>query len=425
MNNVYLFLYNFIWTVIIILSLPLIQILKNRRFAERLDPIFPHPPPRKGSIWIHALSVGEVVSSIPLVKTLKQKYPTKDIVFSVTTPQGIKIAKHDLGGLVEILLPMPFDFWWSVKKIVKYIKPSIFILVETDIWPGLILLLKNRGFKTILINGRISPRTFRSYKRFSFFVRRVFSGIELCIMQSHLDSSRLLDIGIPASKVITSGNIKFDRAWHPMDEKEYKHWTNILNMGREDIVWVAGSIHRGEDEIILECLKRLLPEFSELRLIIAPRRVEWTEDILRLSRLKGLRAARRTELHESREPYDVLILDTVGELGRIYGLGTITFVGGSLLPIGGHNLLEPASFGRPVLFGLHTHNFVLMARLLIEAGGGKRVTDTEDLIRTMRELLSDQERSGGMGKRAKKFVEMNRGALGSIMEHIGSYIEPA
>lgn len=421
----FLFLYHFAWTFIIILALPLIPFIKNRHFIKRLEASLPPSPPGKGSIWIHALSVGEVISAIPLVIALKEAYPSRDVVFTVTTAPGMRIARNELEGKVRVLLPMPLDFWWSVRRVVNYINPSIFILVETDIWPGLIFNLKKRGFKTILINGRISPRTFSSYKRFGFLVRRIFSAIELCLMQSPLDRKRLLDIGISSSKVIAAGNMKFDQNWHPMDKGEYKQWLHTLNIRPEDRVWVAGSIHRGEDEIILENFKRLIPRFPGLRLIIAPRRIEWTEDIQRLSRTKGLREARRTDLPESGESYDVLILDTIGELGRIYGLAEICFVGGSLVPFGGHNLLEPASFGRPVLFGVHTHNFVLMARLLIEAGGGERVTDGEALYQTMNGLLSNRERAGRMGKKAKEFVDMNRGALGRIMVHIGRYIESA
>jgi 3-deoxy-D-manno-octulosonic-acid transferase len=335
----------------------------------------------------------------------------------------MKIARNELEGKVKILLEMPLDFWWSIRRIVNFIRPSFFIFIETDIWPGLVTLLQKRGIKTVLINGRISPRTFKSYWRFRFFTRVMLNSLELCLMQSDLDTRRLLKIGIKAEKVKTVGNIKFDRGWVPMNEKEYKHWLNILNLGPENSVWIAGSTHEGEEKIILDTFRRLHPFFPTLRLIIAPRRIERTGDIAKLSLNEGFKTVLKTGLATNRGPYDVLILDSIGELERIYSVAKISFVGGSMIPIGGHNLLEPASFGLPVLFGPYTHNFVLMSRLLIEAGAGKRVMDGEDLFETMKELLSDPEKSIRMGRRAEKFIEENRGALKRIMEHIENYID--
>ncbi|MFQ5904057.1 MAG: 3-deoxy-D-manno-octulosonic acid transferase, partial [Candidatus Binatia bacterium] len=310
-----------------------------------------------------------------------------------------------------------------IRRMVNIIKPSLFILVETDIWPGLITYLRKRGIKTILVNGRISPRTFRSYWRFRFLTRIMLNSLELCLMQSDLDRDRLLQIGIGTEKVKTVGNIKFDRDWEPMGEEEYKNWLNILNLKFGNDIWVAGSTHHGEENIILDVFGRLRRFFPTLRLIIAPRRVERAEDLKELIMGKGFKFSLKTELPVNGEPYDVLILDTLGELERIYGIAKVSFVGGSLIPIGGHNLLEPASFGKPVLFGPHTHNFVLMSQLLIEAGGGKRVKDGGDLFKAVKELLADPEQSSRMGRKAKEFVETSRGALGRVAEHIEAYID--
>ncbi len=378
----------------------------------------PADPPKTDSIWIHALSVGEVLSALPLVKAVGLRYPEKDVVFTVTTDQGKEIARKELQGKVRALLTMPLDFWWSVHKVVNFIRPSLLVLVETDIWPGLIGYLKKRGTKTILINGRISPRTFRSYRRFRPFARRMFNALDSCMMQSDLDRDRLLEIGVEEQKVKAVGNIKFDRDWVPMDEEEYEHLLNTLNLESENDIWVAGSTHPGEEDIILDAFGRLRRFFPFLRLIIAPRRVERAEDINRLVMDKGSKSVLKTQIPMKGEPYEILILDTIGELERIYGIAKISFVGGSLTPIGGHNLLEPASFGRPVLFGPHTDNFVLMSQLLIEAGGGMRVRDGEDLFETMKGLLSDPDKSNRMGRKAKEFVETSRGALGRVMENI-------
>ena len=242
-------------------------------------------------------------------------------------------------------------------------------------------------------------------------------------MQSDMDSQRLLRIGTRTDKVKTAGNIKFDRDWVPMSEEEYRALLKTLNLGPEEDIWIAGSTHQGEEKIILDTFRRLRPFFPSLRLIIAPRRIERTEDIYTLSLDEGFKTVLRTGLTIDRGPYDVLILNTIGELERIYGVAKIGFVGGSLVPIGGHNLLEPASFGLPVLFGPYTHNFVLMSQLLIEAGAGKRVRDGEELLETMKGLLSDPERSNRMGRKARVFVENNRGALKRVMGHIETYLD--
>lgn len=422
--NVFLFLYNFAWTLVLIFSLPLILLTKGWRISERLGLRIPAVPRKRKSIWIHALSVGEVISALPVIRSIKQQYPLAVIVFTVKTSQGMKIARNELEGEVDLLLPMPLDFWWSICRLIRYIRPSLLILVETDIWPGLIFYLKKRDVKVILINGRVSPRTFRSYKRGRFFIGIVLNAIELCLMQSDLDSNRMVELRISPQKIKTVGNIKFDRSWLPMEEKERNYWLDLLRLKPENRVWVAGSTHDGEDEIVLEIFKRLGGSFPELRLIIAPRKPERAEDIYRVSRLKGLKTLRRTDLGINEGcSYQVLILNTIGELGRVYGLADVSFVGGSMVPVGGHNLLEPAGFGCPVIFGIHTHNFALMSRLLLEAGGGRRVRDAEELYVTINGLLSDPEESDRMALKAKEFVKKNRGAVERVMNHIGGYIE--
>jgi len=250
----------------------------------------------------------------------------------------------------------------------------------------------------------------------------MLNSFDRLFMQSELDRERLLRIGIDRQKVITSGNIKFDRQWIPMGEKERGQWTHLLNLRADDRIWVAGSTHQGEEDTLLRVYKRLQKEFSALRLIIAPREIERAEEIYQLSVIQGLKTERKTGLKNHNNPYHVLILDTIGELGRIYGIAEVSFVGGSFVPIGGHNLLEPAAFGCPVLFGPHTHNFVNMSQLLIEAGGGKRVKDEEALCQILQELLSDREYAGGMGESAERFVGSNSGALERVIGVIEEYL---
>lgn len=452
----FMFLYHFLWTICLIFCLPVIWILEKRhldsrgslglveRTRERFALRLPQTLPAKGNIWVHALSVGEVVSAIPLVDSLRIEFPDKEIVFTVTTVTGMAIAREKLDAKVKAVLTMPVDAWWSVQRIVNFVKPSVFILIETDIWPALLCSLKRKGIRSILVNGRISPRTFRSYARVPFFTRKMFDPLELCLMQSDLDRERLLQVGLNKEKVITVGNIKFDRDIAIMSSEERQDWFDILALEPSAPLWVAGSTHPGEEEILLNVFERLRGLFPRLRLILAPRDTGRSDEIVTMTRGMGLKAVLRAGVSEQSEKrrvqpatrnpafsgttrhtpsensdvYDVLVLNTIGELGSVYGLGSVSFVGGSLVPVGGHNLLEPASCGNVVLFGPHTRNFVSMSEALIEAGGGWRVRDGNELHEAMKALLEDAEMRARMGGLAKAFVENNRGALKRVVDYV-------
>ena len=413
-----MFTYHVVWTIVCVCFLPILPFLTSKRFLKRCGLSLPSAPIKQGSIWIHALSVGEVLSALPLVKMLGEKYPHKDIVFSVTTVTGMDVAMKELEGGVKALVTMPLDFWWSVRRIVNRIRPSVFILVETDIWPALIHHLKKRGIKTILVNGRVSPRTFRSYRRFPTVTRMMLGQIESCLVQSDLDRLRLVRAGMDPGKIQTTGNIKFDHNRVAMSSEEHQKWLHLLCLHPGDPVWVAGSIHRGEEKVIFEVFKRLRPFFERLRLVLAPRNMECSNDFIRQARQMGFKTVLKTDLPEIGADYDVLIINTLGELARIYGISTVSFVGGSLVPVGGHNVLEPAGFGCPVVFGQYTYNFAEMSELLAEAGGGLRVKDGNELYKTMKMLLTESEKRAEIGEFARNFVEENRGVLERVVSHI-------
>lgn len=236
-------------------------------------------------------------------------------------------------------------------------------------------------------------------------------------MQSELDRQRLMKVGVDPNKIEAVGNIKFDRRWEPMEEQERKNWMSTLQLRPQDTVWVAGSTHHGEEEIILKTLSRLRPSFPGLVLIIAPRRIEEANEIVRKASEMGFHAVLRSQMAAAGRS-DVIVLDTLGELDRVYGLGKVAFVGGSLVPFGGHNVLEPANFGCAVLFGPHTHNFVTMCDALEEAGAAWRVSDGDDLTEKLRALLEDGQLLNGMGARAKQFVQENRGAVQRVLQDV-------
>ena len=417
-----LFFYHFVWTLFVFISLPLLLSPKGSRFRERICAELPANPPPHKTLWVHALSVGEVISAQPLVQALKRRFPQKEIVFTVTTVQGMEIARELIRNDVRCILPMPLDFWWSVNRIVRFIKPSLFLLVETDLWPGLLYSFKKRGVDSMMVNGRISPRTHRSYKKFRLLVRPLLNALGIIMVQTDIDRERLLEVGIRGEKVRTSGNIKFDREWHPMDRDEYGYWMELLGLEQAQSLWIAGSTHPGEEATVLSVFQNLRDAFPELRLLIAPRRLERSEEVYRKSIEMGFKTILRTELPQKKGVYEVIILDTIGELGKIYGLAKISFVGGSLAPVGGHNILEPARFGHPVLFGPHMHNFERMSQLMIEAGGGVCVANALELSKVIADLLEHPERAAIIGQKARAFVETHQGALERIMDHIETRI---
>lgn len=413
------FLYHFFWTLFAAPLLPFARWKKNTALAEKLALNLPACKLRKGSLWVHALSVGEVLSAVPLVKALRERFPHRSIVFTATTRQGLDIARKELGGRVDCLFRMPLDFWLSIRSVVRLVRPGQMIVVETDLWPGYLRILKKSGAGTLLVNSRISPRTFHGYRRSRLFVKRMlFANLDKCLMQSDLDASRLAGVGIPPEKIVTVGNIKFDREWVPMSLEERKRLADSLGLRPEEPLWVAGSTHSGEEEIVLSVFARLRRSFPNLKLIIAPRRMEESGIILGSALAKGLKPVLRTDIERGRSSFDLLVLNTLGELEGIYSLCRVAFVGGSLVPEGGHNLLEPASHGRPVLFGAHMHGFVSMSQSLLEAGGGRQVKDGEELFTAMEEFLADPAGAEAMGKRAREFAEANRGALKRVLDHI-------
>ena len=416
-------LYDFLWTIVYLLLFPSKFCGKKEYFTRKFARDIPEREKGGKRIWIHALSVGEVLSTLPLIQAIKKKYPEKPIVLTVKTPQGMKVARKELADEIDDLFFMPLDFKGAVVKITEVVDPYIFILVETDIWPGIISYLKARGVKTILVNGRISPRTFRGYRRFRFYFRQILNDIDLLLMQSEEDSRKMKAIGISSEKIKTVGNIKFDEEWTPMDNVEHDKWVKLLCLGDGHKIFVAGSTHEGEEKPILKVFNKLIDRHPELILIIAPRKLDHIKNIESIGNEMGLKILKRTDLNNNKpHSYNVLILDTIGELNRIYGLASISFVGGSLVPVGGHNLLEPASFSCPVLFGKHTHNFESMSELLLEHNGGIRIDKPDNLFLTLEELLFDPGRTEEIGRNARNVIQANSGAVDRILEIIGGDI---
>ena len=385
------------------------------RILERLGLRLPHLPVRQGPvIWIHALSVGEVTSALPLVKALRQSIHPAVLVFSSTTRSGKELAERLIAPHVDLVLFSPLDLPYAVRRYLDAIKPSCFILVETDFWPNWLHQLRRRQIPAMLVNGRISEKSFAAYSRFSFFFRPMFRYFSLLSMQTAQDRDKMLALGIPAERLVCFGNLKYDlpaRQTAPPD---------LAAAHNPRPIWVCGSTHPGEEELVFAAFKELaganlcvrpgrhrgrLP----LRLIIAPRKIKRGDELLKLARSFGLNAVLRSSGNAGAESC-VLILDTIGELADCYSLARLAFIGGSLVDEGGHNPIEAAAQGVPVLFGPHTEDFTEIARDLVHCGGAKVVT-AETLTETAAAILSDDALHMAMSGAAQRLVEQQRGGV--------------
>jgi 3-deoxy-D-manno-octulosonic-acid transferase len=388
----------------------------RRRFGLDLE-----LPQRSGSnrvIWVHALSVGEVMSVLPLVSLLREEYPSHELVFSTTTESGNKLARERLAGTGCPVFYLPLDLWWVVRRVVERVGAQLFLLVETDLWPNLVRYLSRQGALTVLVNGRISDRSFPRYRIFRPFLGSTLSHVKRFCMQAEEDARRLLSLGVPPDRVRVTGNLKFDQPTTITLGDERTFLRRRLGWAPQGPVWIAGSTHPGEEEILLRVFGQLRRRFPELRLIVAPRRPERAGEVTALAQRAGWRSGRRSLMDGVSAETDVFVLDTIGELAGFYSLGTFAFVGGSLVPLGGHNPVEAARRGLPVVFGPHMTNFREIAAILGESGGGFRVTNEAELAKRLERWLEAPEVRAQDGERAKRALSGHGGAARRTMEVI-------
>jgi 3-deoxy-D-manno-octulosonic-acid transferase len=411
------FIYNFFFTLIWLLLLPylLIRGLWGKHgVAERLGFLprsWRETFKQNQVVWIHAASVGEVKMLPAIIPRLKEEFPQTIIAVSVMTRTGKKEARKTLKE-VEFVFHPPLDLYWSTRKVAKFINPNLFILTETELWPNLIRELKRRGSKVALINGRISNKSLPNYKRFKFLFSKVLSFVDSFCMRSQLDAKRIISLGASPHKVNVVGNIKFDSIFFQEQSSDKKRISALSPLFSKRRVMVAGSTHPTEEEMILRTFKKLIFSYPDLILIIAPRHLKYLNELEKNLTQLGLSFTRRSELNQNilNLQSKVIILDTIGELNQIYSLAEISFVGGSLVPKGGHNLLEPARFATPVLFGPYVDNFQEMATLLKSSGGGIQVKDETELYLKIDELLSDENKRKDLGQKAKDAITQQESA---------------
>jgi 3-deoxy-D-manno-octulosonic-acid transferase len=381
------------------------------------------------SIWIHAVSVGEVLTVRALLPELHERYPRLRIFVSTTTMAGQHVAKSNLPYVDEVFY-MPFDLGFIVKRTIRLVRPRVFVMMETEIWPNLLRALRRSGVRTLLLNGRISSRSFPRYRFARFFFRRVLDDIDRLCMQSDESARRIIEMGAARERVSVTGSLKFDsldmppsadagsrNAFVPATSVHDVHQrgrTRVLRYFRINParpVVIAASTLKGEEEHVLEAFQRIRATMTNALLIIAPRKPERFGDVERLVQRAGWNVARRTELRVDAEPRnDVVVLDTIGELAQVFQVATVVFVGGSLVEAGGHNILEPAVFGKPIVFGPHMDNFAEIAQAFLESHAAMQVQSGRELERVLLELLGDPVRRASLGAAARALVEANRGA---------------
>jgi 3-deoxy-D-manno-octulosonic-acid transferase len=365
------------------------------------------------SIWIHAVSVGEVLTARALLPQLRERYPRLRIFLSTTTITGHQVARsnvHDVDGVFYFPLDLPA----IVRRTMSVVKPRLFVMMETELWPNLLRACRSAGVKTALVNGRISLRSFPRYRLARGFFRRVLADVDRFCMQSEESARRIVEIGADRARVTVTGSLKFDSLDVPgavVADRGRNRVLRYFRVSPDRPVVIAASTLKGEEEPVLEAFQRIRALWGNALLIIAPRKPERFEEVERLAQKPGWRVARRTDLAVDSEPrVDVVILNTIGELAQLYQVATVVFVGGSLVDAGGHNILEPAVFGKPIVFGPHMHNFTEIARTFIENRGAIQVHADAELENVLVELLSDPVKRAGLGAAARALVEANRGA---------------
>lgn len=361
-------------------------------------------------VWIHAVSVGEVGAASILANLWTARRPKLSLVVSTVTATGREVARRSLPQATGVVY-FPLDLPKMVHRALAALKPRLVLLTETEIWPNFLRGCATSQIPVAIINGRISPRSFRRYRLVRPFIRRVLHCIDLFCMQTRTDAERILALGASPERVHVVGNLKFDAAPQTDARSLAEQWRRDLKIETQQPVVVAGSTHAGEEEAVLEAFIRLRREFPDLLLILAPRHPDRLGAVEAVIASNGLATVRRSAVARGcGGAQEVVLLDTMGELSALYAVGTVAYVGGSLVPKGGHNLLEPALHGRPVLFGPHMENFAEASALFVERGAAVQVNDAEELFRQLARLLRDQAARDRMGKAALEALAAHRGA---------------
>ena len=392
-----------------------------RRLGERFG-LGGRIGPERGCVWVHAVSVGEVQAAVPIVKALRSRYPEETILVTSTTPTGAdRVPKAFGGGVVHRYFP--FDLPGSMARFLDRAKPRVAIIMETEIWPNLLAQCRRRGVPVVLANVRLSERSAAGYRRFRRLFAPALGGVAAIAVQSGDDARRIASIGAPPDVIDVTGSTKFDVPMRASVREEAAALRRTLGPSRG--VWIAASTHEGEEALVLDAFERVLQRLPDSLLVLVPRHPERFRTAAALARRRGFDPVMRSRRPADCSRANVFIGDTMGELPLFYAAADVAFVGGTLVERGGHNVLEPAALGLPVLFGPHVFNFAEISRRLEEAGGAKTVGDSAGLGAAVIEYLNDADLRHTTGAKGRAFVESNRGAGDRVAAMIGAHLEPA
>jgi 3-deoxy-D-manno-octulosonic-acid transferase len=426
-------LYSLATLVVLIVCAPYLvyQALRHHKYVGSLGQRLGYLPisfnlDAEESIWVHAVSVGEVLAARPVLAGLRQRYPHLRLFLSTTTMSGQQIARTVPD--VDAVFYFPFDFTLIVRRTLNLVKPRLFIMVETEIWPNLLRECRRRGVRTALVNGRLSPRSYSRYRLARPFIKRVIANIDRFCVQSEEMARRFVSLGADPATVTVTGSLKFDSldpSTAPGRGRE--RVLRFFRVSRDRPVLVAGSTSKGEEEAVIRAFNRvrMTKTGSNALLILAARHPERFGEVERICRHEGLSTVRRSDLPIDSEPKaDAVVLDTIGELAQLYQIATTVFVGGSLVPLGGHNILEPAVHGKPIVFGPHMDNFAEIVHGFLAQGAAIQVRTTRELEDVVVSLIGDPVRRAKLGAAARALVDANRGAKDKTLTVLADLFPP-
>jgi 3-deoxy-D-manno-octulosonic-acid transferase len=420
------YLYDILTIVLVLAAIPvfLFRLFREEGFGQRLRQSFGFlptealaPVANKQCIWLHAASVGEIVATSPIVKELRRELPEMPILISVVTASGYAMAKRIIPEADSIIF-FPLDLPWLSRKVIARIKPRIFLPVETELWPNFLYAARANALPVVMVNGRISDKSVIRYRYLRSILQDMLATVGRFCMQSMIDAQYIIRLGAAPRRVFVTGNTKFDQTYTDVSESEKEGLIQELGFADRQTILVAGSTHRGEEELLYAALNRVREVHPQVGLVIAPREILRTDELIALAAKVGLRAVRRTGAGQAKAGYDVVVLDTIGELGKVYSVGEIIFVGGSLVAQGGHNILEPAAHGKPIIVGPHMFNFKDSYALFSAHGACDTVYDGNELGEKLLYILGNDRVRKEMGEKALAIICENRGAARKSVQHI-------
>ena len=409
------------------------KIITSKRYRSGLNQRFGIIKERlsnKPGIWVHGASVGEVITAKSIIERIDEEFPEWETFISATTNTGFSVAEKTF--LNKNIFYFPLDLSWITKKVILKKRPSFILLIELEIWPNFLISAFKKNIPVIIVNGRISNKSVKAYRTISRiskdFRNSLTSELNIFCARTELDAKRFRDLGIPGKQIFVTGTMKYDNIPTHIDKNISKELAKLLNIDDDDLILVGGSTHAGEEEILIRVFERLNKAYPNLKLILAPRHVERTREVYRLIEKAEFVPVLKTEAERSDYKWqntkrEIILIDTVGDLEKIYSISNFVFVGKSLVPSGGQNMMEPAGMGNPVIFGPHTYNFEEEVDLLLKNSAAKEIETEEELFGTVEFFIRNPDAAKEMGLKAQKVVNEKRGATERNIEILREIIK--